>query len=68
MSSTEYGTDIFLCEKTFVFLASYAQASKFASLKHNCYIFRTQLPHLWYTSCWPCGEESDYNTVTVLIS
>ena len=39
-----------------------------ASLEHNCHIFGTQLSHLWNATCWPCGEESDYNTMTVLIT
>ena len=30
-------------------------------------ILGTQPSHLWNTTCWPCGEEFDYNTVTVLI-
>ena len=25
-------------------------------------IFGTQPSHLWNTTCWPCGEEPDYNT------
>ena len=42
-------------------------------LKHNCPIFGTELPllgtqpsHLWHTTCWPRGEGSNYNSVTIL--
>ena len=67
MNSTDCDTDIFLGGKNLIFLASYILASKFASLEHNCHIFRTRPSHLCNSMCWPGGEESNYNTVTVLI-
>ena len=36
-----------MTEKNSQVLASYIPASKFASVKHNCHIFGTKLPHLW---------------------
>ena len=61
-------TPTFVSEKkTLNFLVSHILASKVASLEHNCHIFRAKLPHLWNATCLPCGEESDFNTVTALI-
>ena len=39
-----------------------------ATSVHNCHIFGTRESHLWNATCWPCGEESDYNTLPVLIT
>ena len=36
------------------------------SLEQNCHIFGTKLSHIWNRTCWLRGEESDYNTVTIL--
>ena len=51
-----FGTQLLLHKSTTV-----------TSLDHNCHIFGTQPSPLWNTTCCLCGEESDYNTVTVLI-
>ena len=40
--------DIYIRENKYYFLASYIPASKFASLEHNCDIFETQLPLLFF--------------------
>ena len=37
-------------------------------LEHNCHILGTQSSHLWNAMCSLCGEDSDNNTVTVLIT
>ena len=52
----KYDANIFW-KKTFIILKTTVPYSE-----HNCHIFGTQLSHLW-----PCGEESDYNTVTIVI-